>query len=252
MGLRDAGWRIVNFACGLGRPECHPRRLAELEEACRRARFELVVADPLADIGVGLHPVAAANELAMQIRPLLARVDLVVSPSPHDGHHGHEVVARAVLGALDVVPHPGNWWLWGLWADLPIPTLFVPITEDRLTEVRVALAAHQGELARNDYEDLIEARARANAILGSERVFGFGSPRLPYRHAELLTALVRIKRRWHLTEPRVLDVAAVVGAPIPAADVDWWLRDTSVRERVRRSRNPSVRSSGSSIGRRRA
>ena len=46
MALRDAGWRIVNLACGLGRPEQHERRLAELEEACRRAGFELRLCDP--------------------------------------------------------------------------------------------------------------------------------------------------------------------------------------------------------------
>ena len=37
MALRDAGWRIVNLACGLGRPAQHQRRRAEVEEACRRA-----------------------------------------------------------------------------------------------------------------------------------------------------------------------------------------------------------------------
>ena len=46
MALRDAGWRIVNLACGLGRPAQHQRRRAEVEEACRRAGFELLPSDP--------------------------------------------------------------------------------------------------------------------------------------------------------------------------------------------------------------
>lgn len=43
MALRDAGWYVVNLACGLGRPAHAERRRAELAEACRRAGFELVI-----------------------------------------------------------------------------------------------------------------------------------------------------------------------------------------------------------------
>ena len=46
MALRDAGWRVVNLACGLGRPAQHQRRRAEVEEACRRAGFELLPCEP--------------------------------------------------------------------------------------------------------------------------------------------------------------------------------------------------------------
>ena len=31
MALREAGWRVVNVACGLGRPAQHQRRRAEVE-----------------------------------------------------------------------------------------------------------------------------------------------------------------------------------------------------------------------------
>ena len=41
--LRDAGHEIVNVACSLGRAAQVGRRRADLEEACRRAGFELVV-----------------------------------------------------------------------------------------------------------------------------------------------------------------------------------------------------------------
>ncbi|MGO9823020.1 MAG: PIG-L family deacetylase, partial [Solirubrobacteraceae bacterium] len=51
MGLRDAGWRVINFACALGRPEDHGRRRAELTRACELAGFELVIADPPVPIG---------------------------------------------------------------------------------------------------------------------------------------------------------------------------------------------------------
>ena len=53
---------------------------------------------------------------------------------------------------------------------------------------RHALAAHRGEIVRNDFPELLRARAIASRVLGAERVFGFGSGRAseePY--AELLS-----------------------------------------------------------------
>ena len=70
MALRDAGWRIVNLACGLGRPEQHQRRRAEVEEACRRAGFELLPCEPPLALSAG-DDLAAAEETLVT---LLARV----------------------------------------------------------------------------------------------------------------------------------------------------------------------------------
>ena len=50
------------------------------------------------------------------------------------------------------------------------------------------LEAYEGELERNDYRRLLAGRATTNAVLGSERVFGFGSPAAsPLPYAEVLT-----------------------------------------------------------------
>ena len=81
-----------------------------------------------------------------------------------------------------------HWWSWGLWRDLARPTIYVPFGDRRLAGLQHALAAHRGELARNDFAELLRARAIASRVLGAERVFGFGSPRAseePY--AELLS-----------------------------------------------------------------
>ncbi|MDX6538810.1 MAG: GlcNAc-PI de-N-acetylase, partial [Gaiellales bacterium] len=77
MALRDAGWRVVNLACGLGRPEQHGRRLAELEEACRRAGFELLPCDPPLALSAGDDLIAAEGALV----DVLARILPELSPS---------------------------------------------------------------------------------------------------------------------------------------------------------------------------
>ena len=133
---------------------------------------------------------------------------VVVSPWLHDGHPSHEAAASATADALASIPDPPVWWQWGLWADLRCPTLYVPFDDDVLTEAQHVLAAYTGELARNDYSRLLEARAVTHAVLGSERVFGFGRARassLPY--AELLSEQRFVDGAWHTTPSRILDPA---------------------------------------------
>ena len=60
------------------------------------------------------------------------------------------------------------------------------------------LAAHRGELERNDFAELLRARAIAARVLGAERVFGLGAARRPEPYAELLA---------DGGPPRVLDLA---------------------------------------------
>ena len=213
--LRDAGWRIVNVACSLGRPTQRARRRGELEEACRRAAFELRVDEP--------EPVAVLAEL---------RPTLVVAPSPHDRHPFHEEVGRAALAAVAETGATETVWLWGLWGELALPTLVVEVTDERLDEIEHALSAHAGELERNDARRLLRARSAANAVVGAERVFGFGSQGLPFRRAELLTELRLVGDRWRLCEPRVLHGAQAAGdGNAGETDVTEWLVERSLTSR---------------------
>ncbi|HST16422.1 MAG TPA: PIG-L family deacetylase [Gaiellaceae bacterium] len=213
--LRDAGWRIVNVACSLGRPAQHARRRGELEEACRRAAFELRVDDT--------EPSAVLAEL---------HPTLVLAPSPHDRHPFHEEVGRAALAAVAAADDPRTVWLWGLWGELPLPSLVVEVTDERLDEIEHALSAHAGELERNDAGRLLRARSAANAVVGAERVFGFGSRALPFRRAELLTELRLGDGRWRLCEPRILDRAEAAGDGVAGeTDVTTWLAEPSLTSR---------------------
>ena len=213
--LRDAGWRIVNVASSLGRQEQRERRLSELEEACARARFELRVEE--------VEPAQVLRDL---------QPELVVAPCPHDPHPFHGEVARAVLAAVASAGAPHTVWLWSIWSGPALPSLAIELTDDRLAEIEHALAAHDGELGRTDFRRLLRARADVSGVVGAERIFGFGSPSLPFAQAELLAELALVEGRWRLCEPRALRAGAVTvdGSPGPR-DVTEWLFEPTVAMR---------------------
>ncbi len=244
MALRDAEWRVVNLACSLGRPPDRTRRRGELVDACRLAGFELVILD-------GLPPIGSSDDLALAERALTVAIvgaledchaDLIVGPSPHDGHHGHEVVGRAIRNAVETRGEPIHAMFWGLWADLPMPNVLVPFGAPRLAEIQSALRAHAGELARNRLDRLVASRGVTNAMLGPERVLGYGISGTEHgygitgsehEYAEVLTDVSwSTSEGWKLTAPRELDPAK----PLPArggADIGWWLHAASVRSSLR-------------------
>jgi LmbE family N-acetylglucosaminyl deacetylase len=234
LGLREAGHRVICLACGLGRPAQAGRRLAEVREACRRGGFELRVADPPLELSQGDDLARAQAALAATVRALCEAEDvgLVVGPSPHDGHHGHEAVGRAARDALEAMADPPALWLWGLWADLPHPTLLAGFGEARLERARHVLAAHAGELARADYDGLLRARAVGGAVLGAERVFGFGAQRRAAPYADLLTEALRGAGGWRAGVPRELDPADPLTGAAPGPPLGWWLHAQSFADRL--------------------
>jgi len=236
LALRDAGHRIVNFAASLGAPESAERRRTELEQACQRAGFELLVAQrPFGRTSTrpGVGRDRAEHRLSEELATVIdnGSFDLVVSPSPHDRHPGHELVARAVRSVLAGRSRSPRWWLWRLWGELPLPTTIVSFGVERMTEIMDALAAHTGELARNDYRALVEGRGRETRVLAPELIFGFGSPALEQPYAEITTEVVRDHDRWLLGRPRLMDPGAPLVAP-SGLDISWWLNGQSVAQRV--------------------
>jgi LmbE family N-acetylglucosaminyl deacetylase len=229
LALQAAGHRVINLAVTLGRPEQAARRLREVERACERGGFELVVHSAEHDL------TAAAASLIDE-----HRVDVVVSPGPHDGHHEHERVGRAARDAVHARRQatPPRLWLWGLWADLPWPTLYHGFDEHLMERAIHVLEAHQGELERNDYRALVRARATANRVLGAERVFGWGTEARSEPYAELLTEVVLSGDEWRTTGARELDA----NDPLQAAPIEgerreiaiaWWLTERSFTERTK-------------------
>jgi LmbE family N-acetylglucosaminyl deacetylase len=224
MALRDAGWRIVNLACGLGRRGQRRRREAELREACELAGFELRLPgssrDSVSDEEE--EPARRASLSGLVSREIKAlSPSVVLSPGVGDRHPSHRVVAEAVCEAIAASRSPRpRWWMWELWGSLPQPTIGTLFDQARLDEVLTALAAHSGELERNDYRRFVRARAEMNVSLAAELLFGFGSTAPPEaRYAELLTEVVRTEGRWLLGTARWLDAADPLPDPGPAEAV---------------------------------
>jgi LmbE family N-acetylglucosaminyl deacetylase len=239
LALRGEGAEVINLACSLGRPHEHDRRRHELEAACSLADFELQIHDPALAISGGDDLEAARRQLVETLVALLPdrTISLVVSPSPQDGHPGHEVVGRAVRDALRATrgARP-RWWIWGLWADLPFPTLVSPFDGERLAAVDRILAAHGGEISRNAYSDLVPARATVNRVLGAEKVLGYGEAGIDGPYVELLTEAIEADGRWYTGAARILDASDPL-IPVAAQDpVDWWFDAASPNEEMRARR----------------
>ena len=235
LGLRNAGWRPVVLAVTLGRADQRVRRRAELVEACKRAHVELRVADPVLALSSGGGLAEDERRLVDIVLDQLEDLDpaLVLAPSPHDFHHAHEATGRAVRDAIERQGRPRAVAWWGLWADAVLPNLVVD-AEPVLPELADALKAHAGEVDRNDYVDLLIARSRAMATLGAERVFGFGSPALGFRHAELLTLTRFGGEDWRFQAPQSI----ASGEAFKLRDADpagWWLHRESFAGELWRS-----------------
>jgi LmbE family N-acetylglucosaminyl deacetylase len=223
---------VVNLACSLGRPADRERRRGELGQACRLAGFEL-------EIPEGLPPIGAHDDLALAQPAISGAIadaaqdldaQLIVGPSPHDAHPGHEVVGRAIRDAVEARGSPMNVMFWGIWGELPVPNVLVPFDADRLAEIQRALAAHAGELQRNRFDRLVESRAVAQSVLGPERVFGFGAAGREHDYVELLTHMVwSPDSGWRLTAPREFDASHPLGTDPGGREIGWWLHAQSVR-----------------------
>jgi LmbE family N-acetylglucosaminyl deacetylase len=231
--LRDRGWRVVSVIASLGFPNQWDRRRSEAEEASRRAGFVPVFLDPPLAISLGDDLASATERVAAEVPAIVAEYEagIVVSPSPHDVHHGHEVVGRGVQRAMAALPAGVRWWMWGVWGDLPAPNVFYPFGEGDLARMLNILEAYQGELERNDYRRLVTGRATANAVLGSERVFGFGSAAAstsPF--AEVLTEVKCIEGRFMASDPHALDEGSSEAEF--RFDLSPWVDSPTVHERV--------------------
>ena len=96
--LRDRGWTVVSVIASLGFAGQHERRRAETGEAARRSGFVPVVVDPPLDLDLDADLDLATRRIAKELPAIVEEhgASIVVSPSPHDVHHGHEAVGRGV------------------------------------------------------------------------------------------------------------------------------------------------------------
>jgi hypothetical protein len=133
---------------------------------------------------------------------------------------------------MEELPASVRWWMWGIWGDLPAPNTFFAFGEPDLVRMLHILEAYPGELERNDYRRLLTGRSTINAVLGSERVFGFGSPAAsPLPYAEVLTEVRRVGRRWLASEGHHLDEGPLEDTRFDV-DLTAWVESPSVHDVV--------------------
>jgi LmbE family N-acetylglucosaminyl deacetylase len=231
MSLRDEGWRVINVACGFGRPAQHARREGEAIEAARRARFELQLLSPQLS---GAYDRDEQLLLARSIEALVReqKPEILVSPNPHDRHRAHELVARAARDALVALAEDAPaWWMWSIWGVLPLPNIATAFDEERLNEIIGALEAYGGELERNDYRRLVHGRAEMDGSRAPELLFGFATDTASVDYAELLTEVQFADARWLLGVPRWIEPSEPLTAPL-SVDVTAWLAGESIAAQV--------------------
>ncbi len=238
LALRQNGWKVVNLVVSMGRPQQRERRSGEAVLAAKVAGFELRT--PLPPIGLsGTDDLEKGfDRTRSEVLTLLeeCKPAIVVAPSPHDGHHAHELVGSAVLSAIEASGQHPRLWLWGLWADLPFPTIFAGFGEDLMSRAQETIQCYVGEIERNDYSVLLSSRARANAILGAERVFGYGHQSdTAFEYADVLTECELTSRGWVLGSGRLFDAMFEPGEFTREQEIGWWLESASPQERRRRS-----------------
>src|ERR1700679_1960850 len=205
--LRDRGWTVVSVVASLGFSGQWERRRAEAEEAAARAGFVPVFLDPPLNLDLD-------GDLALATRRVATALPAIVEE------------------AVAALPPTVRWWMWGVWGDLPAPNVYYGYDAAVLERALHILDAYAGELERNDYRPFLSGRAVANAVMGSERVFGFGSPAAStHPYADLVTEVRLVDGRFMASEPHHLDQG-----PEPAdsyhVDLTPWLDSPTVHEMV--------------------
>lgn len=227
--LREEGHTVDNLALSFGRGD-EARREDEARLCCQRLGFNLLLPEPPPHInGIGSREdfLRGEREVMEVLFQIIGDYDLVVSPSHWDVHPAHEVVGRAVRRIL---PEGITWWQWGIWSDLPFPSLLYGFGEREMKAIEHALSAHVGQIERNNFMRLLIARCEALATLGPEKVFHFGDEGIAEPYAEVVTALQRQGDVWNLSEPALFRPEEVVF--VPGLDISAWIESDSPRYEV--------------------
>ena len=228
---RESGARIINCAITLGsNVEQRPRRLRELESACRVLGFELLVANHPS----GFEHVNVANrqgnpeEWSAKVEALRQtfereQPDVVFAPHAGDFNTTHIGTHYLVVDALGAyLERSGRGPLplveTEFWHQNPRSNLMVGVSPEVEAILLMATAEHGGEVARNPYHLRHPGRMMDNVRLGSEVVGGQGGAAHPFPFAELYRVTFLIGREQ--VEPR--PGGRVLGPEEPA-DIDTLL-----------------------------
>lgn len=226
---RAADQRAEVLAVSLVRPDDHARRHRELEQAVVALDVTLTTLDPPLALSDPDKPGGAEACLAERLADVLASVEVpwLIAPSIHDHHPSHELVGRAVRDTIESLGRRSSVWWWRLWGQGGPGTTAV-VLDDAEQALLAALSHHQGELARNQYGELLSARLTADAVLGAEQLFGFGAPAWRWKRVATYCETIFSGSRWTYATPRVIEPPAPFGPGEPGTgDPHTWLHSDS-------------------------
>lgn len=227
---REAGASVTNVAITLGSKAGEkPRRLRELESACRALNFKLVV--PLGPSGfdqvyartregdphVWARKVDALREIFDSERP-----DMVFAPHAEDfntTHIGTHYLAADALGAH--LERSGRGPVFFIecefWHQLFQPNLMVGVSQETVAYELVAILEHGDEMRRNPYHLLHACRMLDNIRRGSEVVGGQGAAAQRFPFAELYR--VRFMKGREIVDA---SPGGRILAPAEPVSIEWF------------------------------
>jgi len=194
----DAGARVTNCAITLGSNLAQrPRRLRELESACRALGFALIVTNhPLGLEHVNLDNRKNKPEEWQAKVEVLRKVfeqekpDVVMAPHAEDWNSTHIGTHYLVVDALGAYLEQSGQALFPFietefWHENPAPNLMLGLSPEVVAIQLLATAEHGGEVKRNPYHLRFPGRLIDKVRLGSEVVGGQGGPAFPFPFADL-------------------------------------------------------------------
>ncbi|MFC1596797.1 PIG-L deacetylase family protein [Planctomycetota bacterium] len=105
------------------------------------------------------------------------KANLVLVPHPDDPQPAHQVVTEAAIRALDPEIEWHIWYYQSPWHTIPPHAIdvVVSLNNQELYRKRAAAEAHQSQIDRTPYGEIVLAEASLNADVLPELVLGFGA-----------------------------------------------------------------------------
>lgn len=182
---KEMQMRVFNVAVTLGSNlERRNARKQELEKACERLGFELMIPGE----GTGFENIRLITreerpDLWKQSVDAIAKLieqhhpRFIFYPHASDAHPTHQGTHQLVRDALAVSNDKASTVLieTEYWSPMTNPNCMIESSEEDVGHLVSALLCHKGEVARNPYHSTLPAWMIDNVRRGSELMFGAGS-----------------------------------------------------------------------------
>lgn len=227
---QGSGAEVTSVAITLGSDRSQrPRRLREIEAACRALDFKLVVVrhpsgldevtekSRSSDPGKWSDKVKALREIFDAEKP-----DVVLAPHEHDFNTTHVGTHWLVVDALgEHLERSGRGPVLlaetEIWHQIERPNLMLGLTPEFVAAQLVGITEHGDEMRRNPYHLRHPCRLMDNVRRGSEVVAGQGAAARDYAFAEIYNvAMMKGRERLDAPQGCIIDPYTKISVP--------WLR----------------------------